>query len=153
MKYFSDLGFGMFGWGDNDIGIFGGIRSGGYQVAGQFRCQFTIYDTAFRLENGVDKEIGTLELIVSEPEDQDEPREILELIKLEIAKPLRGQGYGRRSVEAIMRAASDDVRICDIQKSKVAFWEAMGLEDLSTRGGRISGYIRKNEAAARMAFA
>jgi hypothetical protein len=37
MKYFDNLGFGMFGWGDEDIGIFGGIRSGSYQTAGQFR--------------------------------------------------------------------------------------------------------------------
>lgn len=152
MKYFGDLGFGMFGWGDEDIGIFGGIRSGGYQVAGQFRCRFTVYDTAHRVATGRDMEIGTMELIVTEPEDENDPREILELVSLEIDKSLRGMGYGRRAVDALMRAASDDVRISDIRKTKIGFWEAVGLEAASTSGGRISGYVRKgHEASASMA--
>lgn len=148
MKYFDNLGFGMFGWGDEDIGIFGGIRSGGFQVAGQFRCRFTVYDTAHRMATGEDMEIGTMELIVSEPEDESESQEILELVNLEIDKSLRGMGYGRRTVEALMRAASDDVRISDIKKTKMGFWKAVGLEDLSTRGGTNHGYIRKESAAA-----
>lgn len=147
MKYFDNLGFGMFGWGDEDIGIFGGIRSGSYQTAGQFRCRFSVYDTAHRKATGEDMEIGTMELIVSEPEDEDEPRQILELVKLEIDKSLRGMGYGRRTVEALMRAAVDDVRISDIKKTKVGFWEAVGLEGLSVRGGKNHGYIRKDAAA------
>lgn len=147
MRFFDNLGFGMFGWGDEDIGIFGGIRSGSYQTAGQFRCRFTVYDTAHRKATGEDMEIGTMELIVSEPEDEDELREILELIKLDIHKPLRGMGYGRRTVEALMRAAVDDVRISDIKKTKVGFWEAVGLEGLTARGGKTHGYIRKDAAA------
>jgi GNAT superfamily N-acetyltransferase len=154
MKYFDNLGFGMFGWGDEDIGIFGGIRSGSYQTAGQFRCRFSLYDTAHRKATGEDMEIGTMELIVSEPEDEGDPREILELVKLEIDKSLRGMGYGRRSVEALMRAASGDVRISDIKKTKVGFWEAVGLEGFSTRGGSNFGYIRKEpDAAAAMSMA
>jgi GNAT superfamily N-acetyltransferase len=147
MRFFDNLGFGMFGWGDEDIGIFGGFRSGSYQTMGQFRCRFTVYDTAHRKATGEDMEIGTMELIVSEPEDEGEPREILELVKLEINKSLRGMGYGRRTVEALMRAAVDDVRISDIKKTKVGFWEAVGLEGLSARGGTNHGYIRKDAAA------
>lgn len=142
MRFFDNLGFGMFGWGDEDIGIFGGIRSGGYQVSGQFRCRFTLYDTAHRMATGEDMEIGMMELIVSEPESDEDQREILELVKLEIAKPLRGCGYGRRAVEALMRAATDNVLISDIKKTKVGFWEAVGLEQMSTKGGDISGIIR-----------
>ncbi len=148
MKYFDNLGFGMFGWGDEDIGIFGGIRSGGFQVAGQFRCRFTVYDTAHRMATGEDMEIGTMELIVSEPEDESESPEILELVNLEIDKSLRGMGYGRRTVEALMRAAGDDVRISDIKKTKMGFWKAVGLEDLSTRSGVNHGFIRKEAGAS-----
>jgi GNAT superfamily N-acetyltransferase len=147
MRYFDNLGFGMFGWGDEDIGIFGGIRSGGFQRAGQFRCRFTVYDTAHRKATGEDMEIGTMELIVSQPDGESEPCEILELVRLEIDKPLRGMGYGRRAVEALMRAATDDVRISDIRKTKVGFWEAVGLESLSSKGGITYGYIRKEPEA------
>ncbi|NTF18077.1 hypothetical protein G6L37_06640 [Agrobacterium rubi] len=148
MIFYGNIGFGMFGWGDEDIGIFGGIRSGGYQKAGQFRCRFTLYDNLHRAETGEDLDIGTMELIVSEPENEANPREILELVNLEINKSMRGLGYGRRAVEAVMRAASDEVRICDITKSKLKFWEAVGLEDVSNRGGKLSGFIRKTPAAA-----
>lgn len=150
MRFFDNLGFGMFGWGDEDIGIFGGFRSGNYQTAGQFRCRFTVYDTAHRKATGEDMEIGTMELVVSEPDDEGEPREILELVKLDIHKSLRGMGYGRRTVEALMRAAVDDIRISDIKKTKVGFWEAVGLEGLTARGGKTHGYIRKEPDASAM---
>ncbi len=76
-----------------------------------------------------------MELIVSQPDDESEPCEILELVRLEIDKSLRGMGYGRRAVEALMRAATDDVRISDIRKTKVGFWEAVGLGASPRRGG------------------
>jgi GNAT superfamily N-acetyltransferase len=143
MNYYSDLGFGMFGWADGDIGIFGGIRSGGYQRAGQFRCSFTLYDTEFKSLTGKDKKIGTLELIVSTPETEGESQKIKELVKLEIDKALRRQGYGRRVVDAVMRVAEDDIVIADIKKSKLPFWKKMGLEDFVTRGSQTNGHIRK----------
>lgn len=150
MKYFDNLGFGMFGWGDEDIGIFGGIRSGSYQTAGQFRCRFSVYDTAHRKATGEDLEIGTMELIVTTPEDESAPCEILELVSLEIDKALRGMGYGRRTVDALMRAAVDDIRISDIKKNKVGFWEAVGLEGMTTRGGKTHGYIHKEPGVSAM---
>jgi GNAT superfamily N-acetyltransferase len=106
-----------------------------------------VYDTAHRKATGEDMEIGTMELIVSQPDGESEPCEILELVRLEIDKPLRGMGYGRRAVEALMRAATDDVRISDIRKTKVGFWEAVGLESLSSKGGITYGYIRKEPEA------
>jgi len=143
MQYYGDLGFGMFGWADHDIGIFGGVRSGAYQVAGQFRCRFTLYDTAHKKATGEDLQIGKLELIVSEPEREGEPREIMELINLEIDKPVRGRGYGRRVVEAVMRAAEDDIKVCSIKKTKLPFWKKMGVEELTTKSGQLNGTIRK----------
>ncbi|MCS4088462.1 GNAT family N-acetyltransferase [Rhizobium sp. BK176] len=143
MDYYGDLGFGMFGWADSDIGIFGGIRSGAFQKAGQFRCSFTLYDTEFKSRTGADKMIGTLELIVSTPEAEGEPQRIKELVKLEIAKALRGQGYGRRVVDAVMRIAEDDILICDIKKTKLPFWKKMGLEDVAIRGNQMNGHLRK----------
>lgn len=146
MKYYGDLGFGMFGWADTDIGIFGGQRSGGFQKRGQYRCSFSIYDTAVKVETGADKIVGKLELIVTEPENDSDPYEIMELVNLEIAREHREQGYGRRAVEAVMRAAPDAVRVCDIKKTKLKFWTKLGLEDLTTKGGKLSGHIRKEHA-------
>ena len=143
MRYFGDLGFGMFGWADDDIGIFGGMRSGGYQKAGQFRCTFTLYDTDFKSRSGEDKVVGKLEIIVRLPDDDEGQNQIIELVNLEIDKSLRGQGYGRRVVDAVMRAADEDILICDIKKTKMPFWRKMGLEDITEKGGKLSGHIRK----------
>jgi GNAT superfamily N-acetyltransferase len=143
MNYYGDLGFGMFGWADGDIGIFGGIRSGGFQKSGQFRCNFTLYDAEVKSRTGEDKMIGTLELIVSLPESEGEPHRVKELVNLEIDKSMRLQGYGRRVVEAVMRAAEDDVLVCDIKKTKLPFWRKMGLEDVTQRGVQMNGHIRK----------
>jgi GNAT superfamily N-acetyltransferase len=143
MKYYGDLGFGMFGWADGDIGIFGGTRSGGFQKHGQFRCSFSLYDTHFKSHTGQDKMIGTLELIVTTPNTDEEPRQIKELVDIEIVKELRGQGYGRRVVDAVMRIAEDDILVADIKKTKLPFWKKMGVEDVVAKGKQMNGHLRK----------
>jgi GNAT superfamily N-acetyltransferase len=148
MKYYADIGFGQFGWADGDIGIFGGQRSGGFQKAGQHRGRFFLYDTAHKKAEGTDKMVGSVELIVRVPNDENDPYEIIELVNLEIAKDCRKQGYGRRAVEAIMRAAPDDILVADIKKTKLRFWTKVGVEDVFTRGSVIYGHIRKQHEPA-----
>ncbi|MCZ7862526.1 hypothetical protein O9X98_14220 [Agrobacterium salinitolerans] len=133
---FKETGMGLFGWHDEDIGIFGGIRMSRLHPPGHLWCEFYVFDMAFRREHGSDRQVGKMELLVEFPKDESEPPIVRKLLNFEIDKTLRrnprkgqpGEGLGRRAIEALARTIPDDIEILDIKPGAKAFWKKMGVE-------------------------
>lgn len=143
---FVELPFGMYGWANKDIGFFGGIRADGFHKSGHMRCLFDVYDIEARMRTGVDRQIGQVTMNIKLAETEEGRPEIVELIKLEINKDLRGQGLGRRSVEALLEAVHGDLKVGDMKKSKLSFWKKMGVVGMTTGKSQVDGYIPNNKA-------
>ena len=148
MKYYDNLPFDTFGWANSEIGIFGGWRYPTLHPPGKLVCVFGIYDTKEKRETGIDKQVGSVRMLVKLPTEQNGQCEIESLIELEIDKHFRKSGYGRKTVEAIHEAAKQDVKIVDIKKSKVAFWKKVGVEDFKSERTNTSGWLRKEPELA-----
>ncbi|MDW9481787.1 hypothetical protein GOB57_24365 [Sinorhizobium meliloti] len=135
MQY-KQTGMGLFGWHDEDIGIFGGIRMNRVHPPGHLWCEFYVFDMAFRREHGADRLVGKMELLVEFPQDERDPPVVRKLLNFEIDKALRrssrkgqpGEGLGRRAIEALARAIPEDIEILDIRPGAKGFWKKIGVE-------------------------
>lgn len=131
---FKEFPMGLYGWYDNNIGIFGGTRSDGFHPAGHMGSDFIAYDTAHKLQTGEDKEIAKLKFMIKFGENDGDEPSITKWIRIEVPKNLRKQGYGKRIVDAVKRIAPGDVEICDIKASAKGFWKKMGVENMASKG-------------------
>ena len=135
MQY-KENAMGLFGWHDEDIGIFGGVRMNRMHPPGHLWCEFYVFDMASRREQGADRQVGKMELLVEFPKDEHDPPIVRKLLNFEIDKTLRrnprkgqpGEGLGRRAIEALARAIPDDIEILDIKAGAKGFWKKMGVE-------------------------
>jgi hypothetical protein len=141
MKYY-DLSLGLFGWADNDIGIFGGTRADGFHPAGHLRANFLIYDTKHKMETGDDLQVGRCCLLIKLAEEENTPPSIVELHNFEIKEEFRGMHYGKRAVEALQRALVQDIDVVSIKKSKIGFWKKAGVENIKSRSGYTDGTLK-----------
>lgn len=146
MKYYDDLGMGLFGWANENIGIFGGWRHPTLHPPGKLVCNFIIYDTAEKLRTGNDVEVGTVRFLIKLAQEEGAEHEIESLIELEIKKDRRKQGYGRKTIEAVSEIVKQDIKIVDIKKTKLPFWKKVGVENIVTEGKQrptIHGWLKK----------
>ncbi|MCV9964190.1 hypothetical protein OIU34_20100 [Pararhizobium sp. BT-229] len=146
---FKETGMGLFGWFDEDIAIFGGTRSNRVHPAGHLWCQFSVLDIAHRRATGEDRIVGRMELLIEYPIDESAPLLIRKLLNFDISKELRrnprkgqsGEGLGRRAIEALARAATDDIDILDIKPGAKGFWAKMGVE-MYPEQKRVNGILK-----------
>lgn len=146
---FKETGMGLFGWFDEDIAIFGGTRCNRLHPAGHLWCQFSVLDIAHRQATGKDRIVGRMELLIEYPIDEDAPLLIRKLLNFEIDKGLRrnprkcqsGEGLGRRAIEALARAATDDIEVLDIKPAAKGFWSKMGVEMYPVQK-RVNGILK-----------
>lgn len=145
MKFYGNLPLDLYGWANEEIGVFGGWRGDGFHKAGHLRADFIITDSAHKMRTGEDKTVGQAKLLIKLATNETERPAIVGLINLEIAKEHRLQGYGRRSVELLLEAAGGELPVFDIQKSKLRFWKKNGITDIVPMGKNKEGVIRKEE--------
>lgn len=145
---FKEYGFGMFGWENDDIAIAGGVRDNGYHPHGQMRCLFTAYDKAKAIrERRPADEVARLVLLVNLGDGDKAAPTVDKLIKIEVPKPMRRNGIGRRVVAAVLEAAAADMEICDIKKQAKGFWVKVGTEGFTNRSGKLYATLAKPPAA------
>lgn len=146
---FYEMPLGMFGWGDNDIGVFGGTRSDGFHPKDHLWCDFFIYDTAHKMETGEDRKVGYMKLLIKFNNTAFYEPEIKKLLKMEIDESLRrdprkkqaGQGLGRRAIAGLQRMITEDIEILDIQPKAKGFWQKVGVEPVS-KERKIDGVLK-----------
>lgn len=112
----------------------GGSRSGS-SPAGTTRLRYIIYDHATYEEDPKKSEVGIVDLFV-----EDGSGDILGLVNIEIKPKWRG-GWGRSVVKDIVDTAGGSLRIHDVQRKAVGFWEKMGIQWDSA--ARQNGWIGK----------
>lgn len=130
---FQQLAFGMTQFANDDIALAGGARTGRKSTAGTVMLRYTAYDARQILAGipAAQAEVGFVEINVR-PDDGT----IEGLVKLEVAKGLRGQGIGRRIVEAIAATSPEGLKVYDIKASAIGFWQSVGCEVADKRPGR-----------------
>lgn len=140
---FKEFGMGTYGWMDNDLLIYGGFRDDGHHPPGKMRAKFMILDVAraIREKKQVSDQLGSLVLIIDLAKDDTETPSVSALINLELNKDARGDGLGRKIVEAVRSIANDDIEICDIKPSSKGFWEKVGASDFSKKAGKMNATL------------
>ncbi len=143
---FHENPMGLFGWIGDDVTIYGGMQADGYHPKGHLWAHFIAFDARHRAESGTDRQIGKLKLLIKFHEEADP--EVVQLLELEIERDLRrntrtkqaGQGFGRRTVEALKDIINSDIEIKDIKPSAKGFWQKVGV-DIVSRPRQIDGVL------------
>ena len=133
---FSHQGFGMTQFAGEDIVLAGGMRSDKPGTPGTARLRYAVYDRA-KIGAGTPAEqcmVGKIEVNVRPDGD------IEGVVNLEIAKPLRRQGIGRRVVRAVAATSAEGLRVYDIKASAAKFWRQMGC-DINAGRGQVNGSL------------
>lgn len=126
-------GLGLSQFYNDDVVLAGGIRTGKPGTEGTARLKYTAYDRR-AMNRGIpaqEAELGTLEINVR-PHDGS----IEGLVDLTIKRALRGQGFGRRVVEAVAATSPEGLKVYDIKASARGFWAAVGCEIAPKAKGR-----------------
>ena len=125
---YSEAGFGLHQFVNNNIGFAGGARTGQFGTDGTHRLGYSVYDLTHPS--------GKAELNF-----HPETKRIEGIVNLEFDKKYRGMGYGTRAVKALAASNPEGLQVYDIKKSAKPFWAKMG-------GDFRKGDPKKNELAA-----
>lgn len=147
---FHEYGFGMYGWYDNRLGIFGGMRSSGFHPAGHEWQDFQIFDLAApKNSDGSHRVVGSITLLMQFHEEG--PPSIRKLRFIEIEKKYRynpkaeapGPGYGKAVIAAIQGIIKSDIDVCDLKPKAHKFWKKVGVTPFK-KGSSFDGILQAN---------
>ncbi len=132
-------GFGLIQFASEDVIIYGGFRVNGPVRPDKTRLAFHAFDRQALQDLGQEaSKIAYLELTVL----QGDPPQIVELVKIDVPKHKRGQGYGERVLAAIVGSTPDGgLEVIDIKPSAIGFWNKMGIVPVAGRTRQLDATI------------
>jgi hypothetical protein len=106
----------------------------GFHVSekGTQKIKFSVFDMK---KKGPPVDVGVVTMNVTKSPSGELTPKIQGLINIEINKELRGQGLGKRVVDALAASSPDGLRLYDIQKKARGYWERLGAIDFKKRPG------------------
>jgi hypothetical protein len=120
---------------NGDIGLVGARPpSAGLNVSepGTQVMELSVFDMK---KKGGPVDVGVVTMNVTRSPSGELTPKIQGLINIEINKDLRGQGLGKRVVDALAASSPDGLRLYDIQEKARGYWERLGAIDFKKRPG------------------